>query len=161
MPEDETAYSERDERYWAALQGQRVVGVGRDAGEAYRAAKARRPKEEPTALVLAGAGEDDVHQWPQRLERLFAENAWAARTRESLCSRLSSVYLVGGSVRDLMLGRPIHDLDIVMSEDAVQWGRRLADQLGAGFYILDAERGFARVILRREDGSRIFLDLSR
>lgn len=161
MPKDETAYSDQDERRWAALQGRQVVGVGRDPEEAYRAAKTRRPKEEPTALVPAGAGANDVDQWPQRLERLFADNPWAARTRELLCSRLSDVYLVGGCVRDLMLGRPIHDLDIVMSDDAVQWGRRLADQLGAGFYVLDVERGFARVVLLRENHPRIFLDLSR
>lgn len=161
MPEDETAFSDADKMYWAALQGRRVVGVGRDPEEAYRAAKGRRPKEEPTALVPADAGPDDVRQWHERLHALFHEYAWAVRAREFLCAETAGAYLVGGCVRDLMLGRPVHDMDIVVANDAVALGRRLADQLRAGFYVLDAERGFARVVIQHENGSRVFLDLSR
>ncbi len=161
MPEDEAAFSDKERMYWSALQGSRVVGVGRNPEEAYRAARGRRPKEEPTALVPADAGPDVVNQWPERLQELFRQHDWAARARELLCSEPVGAHLVGGCVRDLMLGRPIHDLDIVISDDAVEWGRRLADRLRAGFYVLDAARRFARVVVQRADGARVFLDLSR
>jgi len=40
------------------------------------------------------------------------------------------IYLVGGCVRDLLLGRPNLDLDLVLEGDAIQLGRTLTKQLG-------------------------------
>ncbi len=40
------------------------------------------------------------------------------------------LYLVGGSVRDLLLGRPIKDLDLVVEGDAAQLASNLADKHG-------------------------------
>src|SRR5512147_939672 len=37
------------------------------------------------------------------------------------------VYLVGGSVRDLLLGRPRSDIDLVVVGDAAELARRLGD----------------------------------
>lgn len=58
-------------------------------------------------------------------------------------------YLVGGAVRDALLGRPRHplDLDIVVPGDAVAVARRLAHHHGGGFVVLDPERQIARVVL--------------
>jgi len=56
-------------------------------------------------------------------------------------------YLVGGCVRDLILERPSHDLDVIVAGDALSVGRRLADAFHGAFYILDAGRGAARVLL--------------
>lgn len=39
-------------------------------------------------------------------------------------------YLVGGFVRDLLLGRPVHDLDLIVEGDAIQLGRALVKALG-------------------------------
>lgn len=41
-----------------------------------------------------------------------------------------ALYLVGGPVRDLLLGRPVLDLDLVVEGDAIALGRRLARDLG-------------------------------
>jgi len=41
------------------------------------------------------------------------------------------VYLVGGIVRDLMLGRPSIDIDIMAEGDAVRLARQMAEKLGA------------------------------
>ena len=71
------------------------------------------------------------------------------------------VYLVGGAVRDMLLGRTTHDLDFAMEGDAIRLGRRVADALGGAFYPLDTERGAGRVILTQADGSRQVLDFSR
>ncbi len=56
-------------------------------------------------------------------------------------------YLVGGSVRDLLLDAPLADLDLAVTGDGVACARGLADRLGGHFALLDAERGVARVVL--------------
>lgn len=61
------------------------------------------------------------------------------------------VWLVGGSVRDLLLERPVKDFDLVMAGDGLQWGRRLARELKGSFVVLDEERKVGRVVLSHED----------
>ena len=39
-------------------------------------------------------------------------------------------YLVGGFVRDLLLRRPVHDLDVIVEGDAIQLGRALLKEFG-------------------------------
>jgi tRNA nucleotidyltransferase/poly(A) polymerase len=69
------------------------------------------------------------------------------------------VYLVGGAVRDRVLGKPIHDLDFVMTSPTLPLAKRLADELGGGLYVMDAERDITRVVLM--DGEeRLVLDFS-
>jgi tRNA nucleotidyltransferase (CCA-adding enzyme) len=41
-----------------------------------------------------------------------------------------SLYLVGGPVRDLYLGRPLLDVDVVVESDALDFARRLSETLG-------------------------------
>lgn len=71
----------------------------------------------------------------------------------------SGAYLVGGAVRDALLGRPIHDLDFVLAGDAIRLARTVADRLGLPFYILDAERGIGRIVVR--DDEHMTLDFAR
>jgi putative nucleotidyltransferase with HDIG domain len=56
-------------------------------------------------------------------------------------------YVVGGSVRDALLGRPMRDLDLAVSGDALAFARRLADALAGHFVTLDDENAVARVVL--------------
>lgn len=72
-----------------------------------------------------------------------------------------TAYLVGGCVRDQMLGRISHDLDAAVDGNAVRLGRRLADRFGGAFYILDSERGAARALLPVEGGVTTTVDLTR
>lgn len=59
----------------------------------------------------------------------------------------SAPVLVGGAVRDALLGRaPAVDLDVALAEGSIDLARRLADALGVAFLPLDAERGVARVV---------------
>ena len=79
-----------------------------------------------------------------------------------LVSRLpagTEAYLVGGAVRDLLLGRPLVDLDLAVPRGAVALARRLADGLGAAFVALDDERGVARIVWERE-GGRLEVDVA-
>lgn len=73
-----------------------------------------------------------------------------------------SVLLVGGAVRDALLGRPVpHDLDFAVQGDAVALGRAVANALGASFYVLDPERGTARVLTRdRASAGDVVMDFA-
>jgi tRNA nucleotidyltransferase/poly(A) polymerase len=68
--------------------------------------------------------------------------------------------LVGGAVRDMLLGKPLHDYDFAVLPDAVRLGRAVANAAGGDFYVMDAERGTARVLLPG-DGQRTVLDFAQ
>ena len=57
------------------------------------------------------------------------------------------VYLVGGAVRDALLGKVSHDLDFAVPGDAIAIARRVANALQADFYVLDEAFDAARVIV--------------
>jgi tRNA nucleotidyltransferase (CCA-adding enzyme) len=60
------------------------------------------------------------------LERLAPAFDAAARAAE----QDDGVYLVGGTVRDILLGRQSFDVDIAVEGDAIALARRLAEELG-------------------------------
>lgn len=70
------------------------------------------------------------------------------------------VYLVGGAMRDVLLGRATHDLDFALRGDAIKTARRVANYLKADFYPLDLARDTGRVILMAEDRTRTVLDFA-
>ena len=55
-------------------------------------------------------------------------------------------WVVGGSLRDSLLGHPVGDLDVALPSGALTMGRALADRLGGAFVALDERRGAARVV---------------
>ena len=63
----------------------------------------------------------------------------------------SPLYIVGGAVRDAWLGKPTDDIDIAVDGDSIQMARRVADSLGADLFVMDRERGVARVIVRQNE----------
>ena len=74
--------------------------------------------------------------------------------------RSKQAYLVGGAVRDALLGRPIHDLDFALPKNTIRVAKKVADQLGGGFFVLDTERETCRVILKDEDSQRLVVDFT-
>lgn len=68
------------------------------------------------------------------------------------------VYLVGGAVRDLLLGRPLHDLDFAMPDDPTRLAKSFARKLGVGFFVLDDERHTVRVVYHSKEGQLFPLD---
>jgi tRNA nucleotidyltransferase/poly(A) polymerase len=56
-------------------------------------------------------------------------------------------WIVGGAVRDALLGRPVRDLDVVLPAGSLVAARRLADRLGAAFVPLGEPHGLARVVV--------------
>ncbi len=65
------------------------------------------------------------------------------------------IYIVGGAIRDVLLGRELNDLDFVLSENPTLLAKQIARELGVGFFVLDDERNTARVVYHRE-GKRAF-----
>ena len=79
---------------------------------------------------------------------------------DACAARHTQAWLVGGSVRDAIFSRPIHDFDFAVARDAIGAARAAADRLGAPLYVLDAERDTARVVAHDADGARVFLDFA-
>ena len=78
----------------------------------------------------------------------------------NLLSDEKQVYLVGGAVRDAVIGRINHDLDLVMPAGIRRIARQVANVLNGAFYMLDEEREIARVICQDVDGKPYSLDFS-
>jgi poly(A) polymerase len=67
---------------------------------------------------------------------------------ESLREAAPDGFLVGGCVRDWLLGRALKDLDIAVPAGVEAVGRRTADRLGGVFFWLRQEMNVARVLIR-------------
>ena len=65
----------------------------------------------------------------------------------TLHATVPDAHTVGGTPRDLLLGRAPADLDIVTREDPRTAGERLAQALDASLFALDADRGHYRLTL--------------
>lgn len=64
-------------------------------------------------------------------------------------------YLAGGTPRDLLLGRAVHDIDLTVDGDGLTLARQVADALGGAFVPLDRQRGTGRAVL---DGALLGTD---
>ena len=73
----------------------------------------------------------------------------------------AKAHLVGGCVRDQLLGRAINDLDVSVDANGLALARRLADHFGGDYFPLDIDRSVGRAILRRQDGVRLYVDIAR
>jgi poly(A) polymerase len=72
----------------------------------------------------------------------------------------AQVHLVGGAVRDIILGRRLHDIDFVLTGDVLGFARQVANRLGAMYFTLDQDRRTGRLIWTQEDGDRLVLDFA-
>ena len=66
------------------------------------------------------------------------------------------LYLVGGSVRDLLLNRPTADLDFALASDAIPFAKAFATHVGGSFVGLDERPPTARVVLKKQTVSMDF-----
>lgn len=70
------------------------------------------------------------------------------------------VYLVGGAIRDLMLGRPAKDFDFVQSQGSIPLAKAVSRRLNGAIYTLDDVRHSARVILHPGEQDEKVLDFT-
>lgn len=129
-----------------ALVRGRVAGVGRTSDDARRAAQVSRPKEKPELRFIT------VDGWQSftLLQRL-----WKIIQRQGV-----EALLVGGAVRDGLLGRPLHDLDFVVNGAATTLAVAIRRAFGGAVVPLDPERDIARTVLSF-GGHRYFIDFAR
>jgi len=66
-------------------------------------------------------------------------------------------YLVGGYIRDIILGRETEklDVDVVVPLNAIEIGKKIADNIGSKFIILDQKREVVRILL-----NKIYIDIA-
>ncbi|RPI99650.1 MAG: hypothetical protein EHM39_06135, partial [Chloroflexi bacterium] len=70
------------------------------------------------------------------------------------------VYIVGGAVRDAVLQRPLHDIDLASEGDGRPIARKIANAFGGAYYPLDRERGVGRAIINWE-GDPLTIDAAQ
>ncbi|HEY7347032.1 MAG TPA: hypothetical protein VH599_01840 [Ktedonobacterales bacterium] len=83
----------------------------------------------------------------QKLQQFFRE-------------RSIECYLVGGSLRDLLLGQQPQDLDLAVRGNPEPVARALADELKGRYIALGLEKGVKRVILHKKPYSRFIIDIA-
>jgi tRNA nucleotidyltransferase/poly(A) polymerase len=76
-------------------------------------------------------------------------------------SQPGKVFLVGGAIRDSLVGRPCHDFDFVIPANAKQFARNLANEIGGDFFVLDEKRNIFRVLLLKGQFGPLILDISQ
>jgi tRNA nucleotidyltransferase/poly(A) polymerase len=130
---------------WVAVLRGKVVAHGGTPEQALIAAKKSRPKESPEITYVSAS-----HPLPPLLDSISR----AVPDQE--------LYLVGGAVRDMLLGRVSHDLDLAVPRGAIGLARRVAAALQADFFVLDEAFDTARVIVPAVDpaGGRDVLDFA-
>ena len=70
--------------------------------------------------------------------RLFRDSNLIPPEKQTLLSNIANLaaslgmpcYVVGGFVRDLLLGKPVNDLDVVVEGDAIELGKKLVESYG-------------------------------
>lgn len=142
MNADWSAYAGR----WVALLRGQIIAQAATREKALLAARLLRPKEIPQLMYMP----DSLPIFYSPLLQTIRA-AWPAAT---------PLHLVGGALRDALLGRDSHDLDFATPPGALGLARQLADRLGAAFFPLDAENDTARLILTAADGRRDTLDFT-
>ena len=70
---------------------------------------------------------------------------------ELLTQSKVDTYLVGGYVRDNLMGRLTADIDFAVSPDAPEIARNIADAIGGSYVLLNQENGIARVVVSQGD----------
>lgn len=86
--------------------------------------------------------------------------SFAGQVLQRLQTLVDPLVLVGGSVRDLLLGRDLHDLDLAVPAGGLELARRLADTLQGAFVPLDAGRDTGRAVLTSPNGRALVVDFA-
>ena len=123
----------------AVLRDEELVGVVARA-DLLRVLEGAEPAPREPGESLAGELRELEH-----LNRLFEAVA-------ALGDRAGGVYLVGGTVRDILLGEQSFDVDIAVEGDAIEVARGLADRLGGR---VTPHEKFGTAVVQYDDDARL------
>lgn len=87
----------------------------------------------------------------ERAARSLGERRLLAGLAQLAAARSVAVYLVGGTVRELLLGAPVHDLDVALSGQTLALAQELAVTLGGTYVLLNEAERSARVVWQKEE----------
>jgi poly(A) polymerase len=136
IPDEElAAYAGR----WVAIADGRVAGVGQTPMAAERLGRRNRVREKLDVYFVEKPGGKLLNK-PELLDRLSPV----------FMRHDQPVFLVGGAVRDLLLGRTCKDLDFAVPERAIGLAFKVADHLDVPAFVLDKDRDTGRVLLADE-----------
>jgi len=90
---------------------------------------------------------------------LISDYPYICDVRRLARRRKVAVYLVGGFVRDLLLGRDCIDFDFAVEHHAIGLAKAFAKSIRGAFILLDEEHGCARVA-KKEQGSIFTYDFA-
>jgi poly(A) polymerase len=128
---------------WAAPPAVFSITKGDCPIDASRSRPQFTPADIPLATrILLGNLDQGLRALASRPELVTLGRLAAARSVE--------VYLVGGTVRELALGRAAQDLDLAVSGQTLDLARDLAGALGGTFVLLDEAERTARVVWQGE-----------
>ncbi len=106
-----------------------------------------RPAPHPEATVAVRAVLDKV----ERLQRILP-------AVQAVASSYDGVYLVGGAVRDVLLGEQSFDLDLMVEGDAIAFANELAAELGVRSH--PHEKFQTAVVKGTADGDEMRVDVA-
>ena len=137
--EPQSAYAGR----WVALVRGKIVAQGETREQVFMFARHSRSKEKVEIRFMPAM--------PISSPVLEAVRA--------LVPPSEKVYLVGGAVRDAVMGKVIHDFDFACL-NGVGMAKQVADALSAAYFPLDVDHDTGRAIIQHADGTRDFLDFA-
>ena len=147
MNQENSPFDPLDEKFsayrgmWVALIGDKVVGQGASESEAQRIAALSRRREKPILKFIPPL---PILNLPDYFFQI-----------QTLCTPETQIYLVGGAVRDMLRGTPIHDLDFVVSHNVQSFARKVANALEGAYYCVNQEFDVARVIFHWEGKKQV------
>lgn len=71
----------------------------------------------------------------------------------------NKVYMVGGMVRDILMNRPLHDIDLSYCGNVRNYAKEVADFLDASFFMLNQKFQTARIIYKSQTGEKRGIDI--
>jgi poly(A) polymerase len=131
---------------WIASIGDQIIGQGGTPAQALHAAQASRFKEIPLITYVPSSQPLQIHPFLEKIAAHFAPDM--------------PVYVVGGAIRDALIGHPVRELDFIVPENAIRHARKLADRVQGAFYVLDRERDYGRVLVPQSGSSPLVLDFA-
>ncbi|MBI4744360.1 MAG: HD domain-containing protein [Actinobacteria bacterium] len=87
-------------------------------------------------------------------DNLKSDDPFFIKILDFVAKRDEDVYLVGGYLRDLLIGRGSKDIDLSLRGDVINYGRLMADYLEGSFVLLDDVHQVVRVVVKEKETVR-------